>query len=663
MNTANRVRILLRLILLLSVIALGLAGIIASSGSSGGGGGLKIIVSDPQIAMDGIGNAIVVANQEESEGGTKKNAVFYNFYEQGSGWQYAMATGNQLTDKDQASARNPAVAMNVIGDGIVAWEQWLEAEQEYRIYARRYDLGWLPTQLIDYRDPPIYNGDATNPRAVMDPDGNAVVVWLQGYNTDNNGNVIQLNALWANRYDAATDSWFLTPRPISAFAGAANPQIAMDNSGNAIAVWEQGGNIFANRYVAGQTSWNDNSAEWVALGSSPQIAMDTIGNAILVWQLDGDIYTIRYAPATGWTTTAVRIDAGAGWASDPKIATNRYSLGSGSERVMIVWKEDTGAGTLNNIYARLYNANGWQSPELIESSDRNANDSQVAMDVNSRARVVWWQDDGSLASPQYYIYTNHFDISQGWEGECRLDAGDRWGIGGPQIAVDFGATIERAITVWDNGLLAQLSGGRVYDYIWNSWTDGCGLAAPQNVQATAGDGQVTVDWDTIGVPTSYNIYWNTTGGVTTAGNAISDVVYPFIPYDHTGLTNGTTYYYIVTAVNAAVEGPPSSEVYATPTAGGATWTLEVQAYGISGATGNVTSSPAGIDCDTPNTCTYDFVNGTLVRLTAYPVAPGVFDSWSGTDTCDTTGVDGSGNNYCEKEIFQDTSMIAIFGPQ
>ena len=671
MNISNRTQTLLRLLLLIPVIILGLAGIIASSGGGGSGGangGPTTIVSDPQVSMDDLGNAIVVANYEESEGGSSKNAIFYNFYHQGSGWEYAMSTGNQLTDKDQVTARNPAVAMNAIGNGIVAWEQWLEAEQEYRIYARRYDLGWMSTQLVDYRDPPIYNGDATNPRVAMNPDGNAIVVWMQGYKTDNSGDVIGLNAVWANRYDAATDSWFTTPRPISDFAGAANPQIAMDDNGNAIAVWEQGGNIFANRYVAGQANWFESSAEWVALGSSPQIAMDTSGNAIIVWQLDGDIYTIRYSLATGWAATPLQIDAGAGWASDPQIATNRWVPGSGSHRVMVVWKEDTGAATPTNIHARFYNDGlGWQATELIESGDRYVNDPHIAMDVNSRARVVWWQDDGPFGNPQYYIYTNQFQISQGWEGECRLDAGDRWGIGAPQIALDWGASIERVIAVWDNGLLAQLSGGRVYDYIWNGWTDGCGLVAPQNVSATADDGGVTVDWDTIGIATSYNIYWNTTGGVTTADNVINNIVYPFIPYDHTGLTNGTTYYYIVTAVNAAVEGPPSSEVSATPAASVVTFTLEVQAYGITGATGNVISSPAGIDCDAgsplPNTCPYDFVNGTVVRLTAFPVAPNIFDSWGGTDSPSCIlGVDGSGYNYCDITVFQDMSIMGMFGP-
>lgn len=183
------------------------------------------------------------------------------------------------------------------------------------------------------------------------------------------------------------------------------------------------------------------------------------------------------------------------------------------------------------------------------------------------------------------------------------------------------------------------------------------------LQATAGDGQVTLSWDAEAGATSYNLYWNETGNVTTADNAIIGVT---SPYDHSGLTNGTTYYYVFTAVGGSGESQPSSEAFATPTAGSVMFTLELQAYGISGANGNVTSSPAGIDCDAgspqPNICTHDFMNGTLVRLTAVPVSPSVFDNWAGIDSCDSIGVDGSGFDYCDVTIFQDMSITAIFSP-
>ncbi len=86
-------------------------------------------------------------------------------------------------------------------------------------------------------------------------------------------------------------------------------------------------------------------------------------------------------------------------------------------------------------------------------------------------------------------------------------------------------------------------------------------SAPANVSATAGDAQVTVGWDAVTGAVSYNVYWKNAAGVTTADTVITNATPPYV---HIGLTNGTAYYYVVTAVNANGESALSSEVSATP---------------------------------------------------------------------------------------------------
>ncbi|MBI5750179.1 MAG: fibronectin type III domain-containing protein, partial [Nitrospinae bacterium] len=79
---------------------------------------------------------------------------------------------------------------------------------------------------------------------------------------------------------------------------------------------------------------------------------------------------------------------------------------------------------------------------------------------------------------------------------------------------------------------------------------------------SAGNGQVSVSWTSVSGATSYNIYWSTTSGVTkTTGTKITGGT---SPYTHSGLTNGTTYYYVVTAVNGYGESGESSQVSGTP---------------------------------------------------------------------------------------------------
>ncbi|MNP08211.1 Endoglucanase 5 precursor [compost metagenome] len=89
-------------------------------------------------------------------------------------------------------------------------------------------------------------------------------------------------------------------------------------------------------------------------------------------------------------------------------------------------------------------------------------------------------------------------------------------------------------------------------------------SAPSNVTATAGDSTVTLSWTASSGATSYNVNQATASGrpyTTIATNVTAT------SYVNNGLSNGVTYYYVVTAVNTNGESGASSEVSAQPVAG------------------------------------------------------------------------------------------------
>jgi alpha-tubulin suppressor-like RCC1 family protein len=80
--------------------------------------------------------------------------------------------------------------------------------------------------------------------------------------------------------------------------------------------------------------------------------------------------------------------------------------------------------------------------------------------------------------------------------------------------------------------------------------------------ATAGNTQVVLSWNASPCATSYHVKRSTVGG-----SGYATVSSPTVTsYADTGLTNGTTYYYVVTAVNSTGESGNSTQSSATPVA-------------------------------------------------------------------------------------------------
>ena len=87
-------------------------------------------------------------------------------------------------------------------------------------------------------------------------------------------------------------------------------------------------------------------------------------------------------------------------------------------------------------------------------------------------------------------------------------------------------------------------------------------AAPTGVMATAGNAQVAIAWTASSGATSYHVK----RGTASAGPFTQISAPTSTNFTDTGLTNGTTYFYVVSALNSAGESANSTAASAKPTA-------------------------------------------------------------------------------------------------
>jgi uncharacterized protein YheU (UPF0270 family) len=124
----------------------------------------------PQVAMDDLGNAIIIWRQ----GDTVTDRIFKSEYRNGV-WTHPANISEYITP-DGDSADYPHVAMDNNGNAIIVWAQdngkALLYKSEYR------DGSWThPEDINDYIGPDGEN--VSQPFVVMSDNGDAVIVWRQ----------------------------------------------------------------------------------------------------------------------------------------------------------------------------------------------------------------------------------------------------------------------------------------------------------------------------------------------------------------------------------------------------------------------------------------------------------------------------------------------------
>jgi hypothetical protein len=166
---------------------------------------------------------------------------------------------------------------------------------------------------------------------------------------------------------------------------------------------------------------------------------------------------------------------------------------------------------------------------------------------------------------------------------------------------------------------------------------------PGNVTATAGNGSVTLTWTAPVGAVTYNVYRGMSAGAEGTTPIATGIT--ATTFTDTGLTNGTVYFYVVTAVNANVnhvpvlpsESAPSAEVSAT--AGATAPAAPTNLAGVASAINTATSTIVLTWNAVPGATSYRVYRSTSGNGEAgtTPIATGL----TGTTFTDTTGAFGT----------------------
>jgi titin len=171
-------------------------------------------------------------------------------------------------------------------------------------------------------------------------------------------------------------------------------------------------------------------------------------------------------------------------------------------------------------------------------------------------------------------------------------------------------------------------------------------SAPQRLLANAGSGSVSLNWsapasDGGSAISGYDIFRGTASGTESATPIATNV--SSTSFTDLGVTNGTPYFYTVSAVNRVGVSPQSAEVSATPMSVQATVPSAPQGLSASGGNGSVRLSWRVPASDGGSAITgYTVYRGTMSGgESPTPVATGV----SGTSFTDTALMNGTAYYY------------------
>lgn len=263
-----------------------------------------------------------------------------------------------------------------------------------------FNLTWgLPPTHLDQSS--LVGDSDLHVQTAIDPFGNGVAVWSRtagkGAGED----------IWMASFNHASRSW-TNPLMISGGGNASHPTVKVDQEGNAILLWEEG---FPTQIMYRTLSKAGLSGQLVVNSSSnaqimPQLAMDEKGNSILVWmefyQDKYHIHSARKPAGQNWSILG-EISKGVHSAHihfTPSISMNR------SGNAVAVWQETNGKTGFSEVHSSIYLGGNWL-PAFPISAESVQHSLFPSAGIDASNNVVFvWNQFGSMNTIKSKTYRN-----------------------------------------------------------------------------------------------------------------------------------------------------------------------------------------------------------------------------------------------------------------
>lgn len=335
--------------------------------------------SFPQVAVDDVGGAIAVWRHVDGKSSVVQSAM------RPAGGRFSAPV---TLSTDGLNAYLPQVAMNAAGDQIVVWQS--ESGRGFGSFVVQAAVRQVGGRFSAPVTVSTAGQDGEGPQAAIDRDGDATVIW-QGSAAGG------ATTTTAQAVEHPAGGTFSDPVTLSAPGqDIALPQIAMSGAGETFAIWQRslpGGKtaIQVVQRPVGQAFSLPSTLTAVNEPSvSPQIAIDDAGNAVAVWEgANAGNSTVQAAvrPAGGRFSAPATLSVPRRNASSPQVAIDETG------GAVAVWERFNGA-QVEVQRAQAPAGRPFSAPAGVSTLGFGGGTVQVGIDRTGDALAVWDRNNG-----------------------------------------------------------------------------------------------------------------------------------------------------------------------------------------------------------------------------------------------------------------------------